>query len=229
MLVPVAAVLPGPGWILPTILATCYQYVLSEQGLQEWVLEAPRSCQTDYSGRLLGLCNLFVANREGVLGCIGYGALYLMSEWIGFRFVWNDASSRQYGLLACAGGLVVLWQLLIMMTGIPVSRRTTNTIFIVWALVVNILQLVGIRYAWMRGGKVPSVLMAVNRHGLLTFVLANLLTGAVNLLINTLEVSDPMALAILFGYVSVVGALAVLTDVAANSLQSMRRNGQKQD
>jgi phosphatidylinositol glycan class W len=71
--------------------------------------------------------------------------------------------------------------------------------------------------------------MAVNRHGLLTFVLANLLTGAVNLLINTLEVSDPMALAILFGYVSVVGALAVLTDVAANSLQSMRRNGQKQD
>jgi phosphatidylinositol glycan class W len=231
MLVPVAAVLPGPGWILPTLMATAYQYALSAKGLQEWVLQAPRSCLLEYSDSLL--CNLFVANREGVLGCIGYGALYLMSEWIGYRFVWNnhDESSltRRHGLLACAGGFVVLWQLLTIWTEIPVSRRTTNSLFTVWALVVNVLQLVTIRYAWMRGGKVPSVLVAVNRHGLLTFILANLLTGAVNLLINTLEVSDFMALAILFGYVSVVGSLAVLMDVVTNSVQSVRQSNQKQD
>jgi phosphatidylinositol glycan class W len=231
MLVPVAAVLPGPGWILPTVMATAYQYALSARGLQEWVLQAPRSCALEYSDSLL--CNLFVANREGVLGCIGYGALYLMSEWIGYRFVWNDGSSsswtRRHGLLACAGGLVVLWQLLIIWTEIPVSRRTTNTIFTVWALVVNVLQLAAIRYAWMRGGKVPSVLVAVNRHGLLTFILANLLTGAVNLLINTLEVSDSVALVVLFGYVSVVGSLAVLMDVVTNSVQSIRQSNQKED
>jgi phosphatidylinositol glycan class W len=229
MLVPVAALLPGPGWILPTIMATAYQYALSAKGLQEWVLQAPRSCRLEYSDSLL--CNLFVANREGVLGCIGYGALYLISEWIGYRFVWNDESSwtRRHGLLACAGGLVVLWQLLITWTEIPVSRRTTNTIFTVWALVVNVLQLAAIRYAWMRGGKVPGVLVAVNRHGLLTFILANLLTGAVNLLINTLEISDFMALVILFGYVSVVGSLAMLMDVVTNSVQSVQQSNQKQD
>jgi phosphatidylinositol glycan class W len=231
MLVPVAALLSGPGWILPTCLATAYQYALSTKGLQEWVVEAPRSCLLDYSESLL--CNLFVANREGVLGCIGYGALYLMSEWIGYRFVWNsnDESSwtRRHGLQACGIGLVIIWQLLITWTDIPVSRRTTNSIFTVWALVVNVLQLAAIRYAWMRGGKVPSVLVAVNRHGLLTFILANLLTGAVNLLINTLEVSDSMALAILFGYVSVVGSLAVLMDVVTNTVQSMRQSNQKQD
>lgn len=229
MLVPVAAILPGPGWILPTVMATAYQYALSAKGLQEWVLHAPRSCLLDYSDSLF--CNLFVANREGVLGCIGYGAVYLMSEWISYRFVWNEESSwtRRHGLLACGGGLVVMWQLLITLTDIPVSRRTTNSIFTVWALVVNVLQLAGIRYAWMRGGNVPSVLVAVNRHGLLTFILANLLTGAVNLLINTLEVSDSLALAILFGYVSVVGSLAVLMDVVTNSVQSVRQSNQKQD
>jgi phosphatidylinositol glycan class W len=234
MLVPVAALLPGPGWILPTVMATAYQYTLSTQGLQEWVLQAPRSCLLDYSDSLL--CNLFVANREGILGCIGYGALYLMSEWIGYRFVWNDSNEKsssswtcRHGLLACGACLVVLWQLLITWTDIPVSRRTTNTIFTIWALVVNVLQLAAIRYAWMRGGKVPSVLVAVNRHGLLTFILANLLTGAVNLCINTLKVSDFMALVIIFLYVSVVGSLAVLMDVVTNSLQSMRQSNQKQD
>ena len=210
-LVPVAATLPGPSWIVPVLIIGAYQYFLSEKGLQEWVVDAPRSCESAPDNLV---CNLFVANREGVLGCIGYGTLYLMSEWIGYRFVWfaNSHFAPVYGgLFTCVVALFALW-LLLLTTGIPVSRRTTNIVFLVWSLLVNMMQLTGIQYAWTRANKVPTVLLAVNRHGLLTFILANLLTGAVNLLINTLEVSDSMALFVLFVYVSVVGIVAMLID-----------------
>ena len=53
------------------------------------------------------------------------------------------------------------------------------------------------------------ILTAVNRNQLAIFLLANLATGAVNMLTNTLTASDATAFAILTAYV------AALTGVAA--------------
>jgi phosphatidylinositol glycan class W len=44
------------------------------------------------------------------------------------------------------------------------------------------------------------------------FLIANLLTGLVNLTVPTLEVSDPWALLIVFGYICTVGIAALLLD-----------------
>lgn len=83
------------------------------------------------------------------------------------------------------------------------------------------LQLAAIHFVivfWNRGDtnenrhQPPAVLAAVNRHGLITFVIANLLTGAVNLSVNTLAVSDGVAVGILVVYLCTVGLVAVVVD-----------------
>jgi hypothetical protein len=59
---------------------------------------------------------------------------------------------------------------------------------------------------------VPPVAAAANRHGMAVFLVANLLTGLVNLTVPTLEVDDPYALLVVFGYVCIVGGAALVLD-----------------
>jgi phosphatidylinositol glycan class W len=58
----------------------------------------------------------------------------------------------------------------------------------------------------------PLILDAMNRQGLLVFIVANLLTGLVNLSLNTLQAGDATALGILFLYLSTVSGFALLLD-----------------
>ncbi|KAK9449170.1 GWT1-domain-containing protein [Limtongia smithiae] len=55
---------------------------------------------------------------------------------------------------------------------------------------------------------VPRGLQAVNENGLAVFLLANLLTGAVNLSINTLEIRNIEALLVLIAYAAVLAVFA---------------------
>lgn len=57
------------------------------------------------------------------------------------------------------------------------------------------------------------VLEAYNRNGLFIFLIANLLTGLVNLTVPTLDVSDVQAMGVLVGYAAVVTGVAVGLDL----------------
>jgi glucosaminylphosphatidylinositol acyltransferase len=78
---------PKPTWMIPVCIMIVYQVVLSNKLLggttysgQYYIENSPRTCQlVDYY-----LCHIFAANREGILGCIPYTALYLLSEKIAF-------------------------------------------------------------------------------------------------------------------------------------------------
>lgn len=256
---PISAVMSGrtPSWVQPTITFIVYQWLLTREGLQIWVEEAPRACPRKLRGRMTAsvLCDFVSANREGILGCVSYAALYLASEYITYQFFWREnqstiittSNTTQFMVAVRAtaklwlvvAALFVIWQLLLA-SGVEVSRRTTNAAFGVWVLFVNMLQLAAIHLVvvWNHrdnddsNSRPPAVLAAVNRHGLLTFVVANLLTGAVNLAINTLSVSDGAALGILVVYLSVVGLFAVLVDGAWTYLPSrgvrrLRQESQK--
>ena len=59
----------------------------------------------------------------------------------------------------------------------------------------------------------PPIFVSVNRRGLIVFILANLLTGAVNLSMNTLEATHTKAVLIIFLYLCAVGAVALLVDL----------------
>lgn len=54
------------------------------------------------------------------------------------------------------------------------------------------------------------MLSAVNRNQLAFFILANLLTGAINLSMRTIYVPAPVAVAVVLGYMLVLLLLAVL-------------------
>ncbi|KAL7570358.1 hypothetical protein ACA910_017198 [Epithemia clementina (nom. ined.)] len=223
--------LPGPpSWILPTLLMTIYQSYLSYGGVQEWIEQGRRECDISAPSQtphlLLSLCYFFAANREGVLGCIGYLSLYLFSEWIGSIALWSSRLDKStsnrimWGVWAC---LFALWRILVGV-GIKVSRRSTNLSFCCWSLMVNVLLLQLVRTVYQRHGQVSIISQALNRHGLICFVLANLLTGAVNLSINTLEVQETTAIAILLAYMTSIGVIAILLEAITNTLKQRGSN-----
>jgi phosphatidylinositol glycan class W len=208
-----------PYWILPVAVLILYQLSLS-LGLQTFIETAPRTCKVDNNV----LCNVVVANREGILGSIGYLALYFFGEWVGAVYLWKPAQPSQSlqpqpSLWKLAAGLWILLWAVTQLLGLPVSRRSTNAPFCLWAAAHNVLLLTCFKEVTTTVSSssssshiLPTVLERVNRHGLLLFLIANLLTGLVNLTVPTLEVSDPWALLIVFGYICTVGIAALLLD-----------------
>ena len=56
------------------------------------------------------------------------------------------------------------------------------------------------------------LLRAYNRNGLAIFLLANLLTGLVNLTLPTLTMGDREAMAVLVSYMATISAVALILD-----------------
>jgi phosphatidylinositol glycan class W len=159
------------------------------------------------------LCNLLAANREGILGCIGYLSIYLTSYYIGRICLWNNVDNPQQRQSMLYEATAVLWLLAFLLAqAIPVSRRSTNVTFCVWTLAHNTLLLALLEAATSSMTSPPIFMNAMNRHGLLVFVVANLLTGLVNLTFDTLHASDAIALVLLTMYLSCVCGFAVLLD-----------------
>ena len=208
---------PGrtPSWVLPLSILGVYQAALSLGGLQDFVVYAPRHCPATLGASIL--CSIMAANREGILGCLGYLSLYFMGEWVGHQYLWKpqqlQLQQEQQGLGALFQLSLFLWLIMGILhwgLNIPISRRSTNAAFCLWAAAHNTLLLSCLQYTITT--RVPLVWETVNKYGLFMFLIANLLTGLVNLTIPTLEMPDPMALAIVFGYICVVGMASLLLD-----------------
>jgi glucosaminylphosphatidylinositol acyltransferase len=266
------------GWILPTMILALYQYMLSLNGLQAWVLDAPRTCPTSQTRSSPSLahriwssgCYVLHANREGILGCIGYSVLFLYAEWIGATCLWFNRStsetreSKPYSSLTFStvvGPLsimtvcmILVWRILVNRLGIPVSRRTTNSSFIVWTIAQNLVQLLALKLidasfqllddrrqqhsATPRSTVLsrqhfdlaarPPISNVVNRYGLIMFVIANLLTGAINISTNTLLATDGAAFTILLGYISAIGTIASTIAWISEKSRAKRDSSQSQ-
>ena len=98
---------------------------------------------------------------------------------------------------------------------LPVSRRSTNAVFCVWATAHNVLilaifqSITNTTKLWKQS-PIPVGFEQTNKFGLFIFLAANLLTGLVNLTIPTLDVSNGVALLIVFGYICVLGIFPVI-------------------
>ncbi|KAI8509343.1 hypothetical protein Bbelb_131910 [Branchiostoma belcheri] len=222
----------GMSGLLSLVLAVQYQFALSNQGLQDFVLHG-----SDGRGSRRGFLD---ANREGICSCWGFLAVYFAGVELG-RFIFKKRSTVQQWLVACGQLLVtcgVFWVLLVLCVEHvePVSRRTANLPYQLWMMVYNIqiigsmllVDLVVVIAAELRLLKrdyspriwalenttgdskdaapteqqLPDwcLLSAVNRNQLFFFLLANLLTGAVNLCVDTLRTEPFLAFCIVFAY-----------------------------
>mmetsp|Transcript_12642 Transcript_12642/g.30190 ORF Transcript_12642/g.30190 Transcript_12642/m.30190 type:complete len:514 (+) Transcript_12642:85-1626(+) len=224
IMVPAKPTLRGT-WILPAAILVLYQLALSFGKLQDYIETAPRKCDanhnatsssSDSSSWSLPCVGFVAANREGIFGCLGYLSLYFIGEYIGRDFLWKRKPLWKPTIV-----LVMLFLVSSQVVAITVSRRSTNLTFCLWAAAHNVLLLAVFEEVMKKNnkcGRLPIVMETVNRVGLPIFLIANLLTGLVNLTIPTLEVADGPALWIVFGYICLVGGAAMLVDWAIQSV-----------
>lgn len=111
-----------------------------------------------------------------------------------------------------------------------VSRRMANCAYVCWVCAFNFAQLLlfciiemlffpGLYASKSKAVEksriaeaTSKVLNAFNRNGLVLFLLANVLTGAINLYVETWHVADPAAMAILVAYIGTLSTVGVLLD-----------------
>ncbi|PQM35040.1 uncharacterized protein Pyn_24961 [Prunus yedoensis var. nudiflora] len=181
--------------ILGSLILVGYQVCLTH-GLNLYLLSNERG--TD----------IISQNKEGVFSIFGYWGLYLVGVQLGnFLFFNNHTSATMRSTNWAKIRVWILSLLFWLLTVIidrhieRVSRRTCNLGYVTLVLAVN-LQVLAILLLsnFLPGSKTSVLEEAYDRNLLGTFLLANLLTGLVNLFVDTLFASSVKALFILIAY-----------------------------
>jgi phosphatidylinositol glycan class W len=224
--------------VLAVLLGVGYQMALDSRNLTTFILTAPR---TDLFSKnregifsFFGYLAIFLAgqstgmtvlprrvSKDGPAGRAQRTILLLTlgASAVGWTLLYQLAANYKYGI------------------GIPVSRRLANLPYFLWVSAFNCAQLTAfcavetfffpahaqttdkqeekIAYEFA----MSKVLAAFNRNGLAVFLVANLLTGLVNMTVRTLDVSAASAMGILLGYVAALTGFAVSLDVYGISIK----------
>lgn len=184
----------------------------------------------------IGRSNFLDANREGVASVAGYVALYLASTYVGsvmrpsVEIQPVKKFLRQTIKLSIIAG--VCWKMIYVCEDMfGVSRRLANMGYVFWILsigatmsVLFMLLEVFVYYVRFEEPKTPDQIMkgddfcipysplilnAINENGLAFFLGANLLTGLINMLFQTMLLEPPAALVINCYYIFMLCVVVV--------------------
>ncbi|KAJ2776072.1 Glucosaminyl phosphatidylinositol (GlcN-PI) nositol acylation protein [Coemansia javaensis] len=191
-----------------TALLVGYQALYSLSPLGGWLEGAARA-------------DLVSANREGIFSFAGYLAIFLLGMSLGQEILPDPPTleARRLRLVSVLGVWTTAFAGLALtdfVLGIAPSRRFANASYCFWVAGFNSAMLwlfmlieedldSKLPPALARAGRpagydVPTILEAVNTNSLTTFLVANLLTGAVNMQIETLLCTTSEAMLVLAGY-----------------------------
>lgn len=218
--------------VLSLLLAIGYQVALEGTGLKAYILLAPR---TDLvSKNREGLCSfigylaIFLAGQ--------HAGMYMLPRRISPNSTSGPVAQRKALLLRMAAWSGVWAALYYISTnpvrgvGLDVSRRLANLPYVLWVAAFNSAQLFvdclidslffpsSYSAQDARAEKeayeaaTSRVLRSINRNGLPVFLVANLLTGLVNMTVPTLDVGPTATMGILVGYAAVITTVAVALD-----------------
>ncbi|KAI1374265.1 GPI-anchored wall transfer protein 1 [Hypoxylon crocopeplum] len=224
---------------LAILLGVIYQVVLESTSLKAFILAAPR---TDlFSMNREGICS-FVGYLAIFLAGQDFG-MFVLPRSINPRSGTSNVSQR-ITLLLTMTVWTGIWTVLYFFTtnftygaGLDVSRRLANLPYVLWIAAFNSAQLLAC--CAIESVFFPSfynavdakteqeayetatskVLRSYNRNGLAIFLLANLLTGLVNMTVPTLDVGPSVAMGILVGYAAVLTTAAVVLDTLNISIK----------
>lgn len=228
----VSAVIPYTG-LVSILISGLYQTILEYTSLKAYILTAPRinllSQNREGVFSFWGYLAIFLAGQA-----LGFDVLPRSS---GQAPATESGSQQRKHLLARLTVWSVGWvSLFFLVTGhnlgfaLQVSRRLANQPYVLWVSAFNCAQITtfclvetaffpGVYMATDRAlekrecEKATSrILKAFNRNGLAIFLLANLLTGLVNLTLDTLSMSNLGAMAVLVAYAALLTAFAVALD-----------------
>ncbi|EER26738.1 Glucosaminyl phosphatidylinositol (GlcN-PI) nositol acylation protein [Coccidioides posadasii str. Silveira] len=218
--------------VLSLFISIIYQVLLESTMLKEYILVSPRGLSLLSKNRegvfsFLGYLAIFLSGRAT--------GLRIIPRETGQS---GSPSSRKKLLIRMAIWTSI-WTILFTFNSfqvfgfgaaIPVSRRLANMPYVLWVIAFNNFQL--LLFYLSESVFFPSVysatdretetersefatskiLGAFNKNGLAIFLIANLLTGAVNLKLNTLDASREVAMGVLIGYATTLTAVALTLD-----------------
>lgn len=209
-----------PSLVIGIATIVVYQYTLSNYGLIEYIHTDERD-----------LGSIASANKEGIFSLVGYWSLHLLGVAIGTFIQTTDGSynniTRQ-GVVAKQRRVVKidekrLWMVDILLWVVyacistwiqPVSRRACNAAYVVWMLALNVLCLGGfVSVERKSNSSNNNVLLQAIGGGLLpVFLVANVLTGVVNMSSDTLSAEKGTAVGVVMVYMALVclGALGMM-------------------
>ncbi|KAG5984474.1 Glucosaminyl phosphatidylinositol (GlcN-PI) nositol acylation protein [Claviceps digitariae] len=217
---------------LALLVSGTYQVMLETTDLKAYMLTAPRrdllSMNREGIFSFLGYLAIFLAGQD--LG------MFALSRSINPRSN-VSAGTQRNTLLMTLAVWAAIWSTLYYLTtsyslglGLNVSRRIANLPYVLWVAAFNSIQILAccaIDTLFFpatfnaRDGKTErqavrtatsAVLRAYNRNGLAVFLVANLLTGLVNMTVKTLHSTPVETMAIMLSYMGAVTAVAVLLD-----------------
>ncbi|XP_077287218.1 glucosaminyl-phosphatidylinositol-acyltransferase PIGW-like [Arctopsyche grandis] len=195
-------------WISGITLMILHEISLYN-GLSEWV----------YSN--ISRDTFLTANREGIVSCLGYISLYLASSYIGHiiheKYEFKSEKEILNKLLISAA---VSWTVAFISNGVfGTSRCLANAgycsfIFAIGSSMLTLFYMFELSDTPTKSSdkhkdtsrtyQVPIILSAINRNGLLFFLLGNVVTGLINLLFHTLYLDVYASLFIIFLYMFIV-------------------------
>lgn len=210
-------------------IAAGYEWALTHTGLLKFILRSDNRMDS-----------LWSQNKEGICSFAGYVSIFIFGQLFGsfvltnfvtpqnllwmsnkklHRRGWLDVTTTQGLVVASAVyGLLFVYVNDSAAFG-NISRRLANLPYVLWVVLYNSLMLLGyhvVARLLAANARAPStgstVMEAVNNNGLFCFLLGNLLTGLINMSVDTLECSDAAAFAILCGYGAVLAAVAIALD-----------------
>lgn len=214
-----AAFPAGWSWALAVLISGSYQLALEYPGVKDFLFHS-----ADRHSSFVH------ANREGVFSVLGYLAIYMAGVQVGLLLMRPRSRVGQWPpvILKLLLGSLVLYVALCLCQAVlePVSRRLANLPFCIWTVAQALLFLSCLAVAdglllvsaWTSGsGPLPSswslrasgqrcgeaelcLVGAVNRNQLLFFLVANVLTGLTNSVVDTLSCSSLSSLCVLLLY-----------------------------
>ncbi|CAM6087278.1 unnamed protein product [Calypogeia fissa] len=207
---------------LGVILLGVYQTILSS-GLNEYLLSSERRP------------NLISLNKEGIFSILGYWSIYLISVQLGHYLIFpperilrqNDDTStkarrkgRRTGTVSSSLTIYVwvldafLWILAIFGEVYieRISRRMCNLPYVIFVFAMNLEVIAIFLTADVFLPSKQMLLLQIFDNNLLpTFLWGNVLTGLVNVTVDTISASSVTAVLILLGYLAtLVGGMAAV-------------------
>ena len=226
--------------LLSLIIISLYQLSLHVTNLQAYILTAPRtdllSQNREGAFSFFGYLAIFLAGQAT-------GVYSLPRQPMGKITKLSPSAQRKY-LLFLLAAWSAIWIIMLYFTtahqyglGLSISRRLANLPYVLWVTAFNCSQLTVFCFIEtiifpevykaidMKTEKdeifnaTSTVLRSYNRSGLAIFLLANLLTGLVNLSVDTLSAGRGAAMAVLATYASILTGTAVYLDARGLSLK----------
>ncbi|KAK4149969.1 GWT1-domain-containing protein [Chaetomidium leptoderma] len=227
---------------LAILLGVVYQVLLESTDLKAYILTGPRtdllSMNREGIFSFWGYLAIFLAGQD--TGMVVLPRSLNPRGWVtgGGTTTTTTTNSKRTTLLLTLAGWSLVWTALYLLctdyaygAGLTVSRRLANLPYILWVVASNSALVLAFCLVdtlfFPAFYKAPDakaekeaydtatsrVLRAYNRNGLAIFLVANLLTGLVNMTVRTLDVGRITTMGILGGYMAAVTALAVGLDM----------------